>query len=339
MPVLKANAYGHGLEEMADILNAVNCGFLAVDGYFEAAKIRFNSKHRILVMGYIKSENVPLLDTKRCSFVVQDKAGLEAFGRLRRPVRIHMELNTGMNRLGLQPEEVDEYLATLKRFPNLELEGVMSHLADADNEANDIFTKAQIAAFDKQVERILSQGFKPKFIHIAQTAGSAKSQSAYANGLRLGIGLYGINPLSPKDLHYKDLSGLKPILELKSTIIKVIDLKPGDKVSYNGIFTAKEPTRIGVLPLGYYEGVIRELSNAGCVTNSSNVLPIVGRICMNHTTVNLTGNNLTVGDEVTIFSANPTNPNSVVRLYTDHKLFSYTLLAGLSDSVRRVIVQ
>ena len=338
MPVLKANAYGHGLEEAAEILNTANCDLLAVDGYFEAAKIRYITNHRILVLGYIKPENVPLVDTKRCSFVVQDIAGLSAFGHLRRPVRIHLELNTGMNRLGLRPEEVTKYLLAMKRYPNLELEGIMTHLADADNTVDNSFTKHQIAVFDRQVENILSQGLKPKFLHIAQTAGSVKVRSRYANSIRLGIGLYGISPLAPKDRYFGKLKALQPVLELKSTIIKTISLEPGDKVSYNGIFTADKTMRIGVLPLGYYEGIPRELSNAGCVTSGNEVLPIAGRICMNHTMINLMDSKLKTGDEVTVFSADPAKPNSIARLAVNYDLFSYSLLTGLSSSIRRVVI-
>jgi alanine racemase len=337
IPVLKSNAYGHGLREMAEILNHADCAFLAVDGYFEAAQIRYMTKHRILVLGYILPENVHLLDTKRCSFVVQDIACLEAFGRLHRPVRIHLEFNTGMNRLGLQPEEMRPYLNTIKKFPKLELEGIMTHLADADNEADNSFTRAQLQRFDQAIEAIRAAGLNPKYIHAAQTAGSAKPGSKYANAVRLGIGLYGINPLSPKDPHSKNLADLKPVLELKSTIIKTIDLQPGDKVSYNGIFTAPKKMRIGVLPLGYYEGVPRALSNQGEVTHDTSLLPIVGKVCMNHTMIDLKNTRLTVGDEVTVYSADPSHPNSVARLNERHQL-PYALLVGLSATIRREIV-
>lgn len=338
IPVLKSNAYGHGLREMAAILNGAACDLLAVDGYFEAAAIRHISRHRVLVLGYILPGNARLLDTRRCSFVVQDVAGLEAFGRLRRRVRVHLELNTGMNRLGLQPAELPGYIAALRKFPNIELEGVMSHLADADNEIDDSFTAAQAAQFDRLVAQVLAAGFHPRFIHLAQTAGSTKAHSNYANAMRLGIGLYGINPLGPRDPHYGDLAGLRPVLSLKSTIVKMLPLRPGDKVSYGGTFTAPRAMRLGVLPLGYYEGVPRELSNVGVVTAGGHVLPIVGRVCMNHTMIDLRRSGLAVGDEVTLTSADPLQPNSVARLSADHRLFPYTILTALSSSVRRVVV-
>ena len=106
MPVLKANAYGHGLLQMAEIMNDAAVDLLVVDGYFEAHAIRHITKRRILVLGYIAPSNVHLLDTKRCSLVVQDTVMLEALGRLGRPIQIHVELNTGMNRLGLSVAEL-----------------------------------------------------------------------------------------------------------------------------------------------------------------------------------------------------------------------------------------
>jgi alanine racemase len=336
--VLKANAYGHGLLQTAEILNNAECAFLAVDGYFEAARIKDIPRHHILVMGYSKPENVKLFDLKRCSFVVQDIAGLRAFASLNRPVRIHMELDTGMHRLGLAPDEVTGYLQVFKQYPQLQLEGVMTHLADADNPKTDAYTQKQVQLFDRIVERVLAHGFQPRFFHIAQTAGSTKAHSRYANAIRLGIGLYGINPLQPSDGHFSDLNGLRPVLTLKSTIIKTYDLKKGDRVSYNGLFTAPAATRIGILPLGYYEGLPRELSNRGTVSFDHQQLPILGTVCMNHTTIDITATKLGVGDEVTVISNDPAAGNSVLANCAAYNLFSYDLLVGLSDTIKRVVV-
>jgi alanine racemase len=338
IPVLKGNAYGHGIVPIAEILNSSHCNLLAVDGYFEAVMIRKITNKGVLVMGHILPENVKMLDTKRCTFVVQDLSGLKAFGALHRPVRIHIELNTGMNRLGLQSGELEGYLKVLRSYPKLELEGVMTHLADADNESDQSFNVKQTSIFDTLVKRILDAGFNPKLIHIAQTAGSPKIQSRYANSIRLGIGSYGINPLSPLDSHYHDLDALRPVLELKSTIIKVIDLSKGDKVSYNCTFTAPKTMPVGVLPLGYYEGVPRELSNMGVVTAGANQLRILGRVCMDHTVIDLSETSLQIGDEVTVISKVASMPNSVARMHTSYQLFSYTTLTGISSSVHREIV-
>jgi alanine racemase len=289
-------------------------------------------------MGYSLPENAHLLDTKRCDFVVQDIAGLHAFGLLGKPVRVHVELDTGFNRLGLNEQELAPYLAVLKQYPKLVLDGVMSHLADADNELDDDYTVRQVRAFDAQVEQVMASGFSPKYIHLAQTAGSVKAQSVYANAIRLGIGTYGVTPLMPKDAKAPQLAGLQPVLTLTSTIIKVVDLKKGDAVSYNGTFVAPRAMKIGVLPLGYYEGIPRAVSNVGCVTYGRRVLPIVGRVCMNHTMIDLKDTKLQVGDKVTVISNDLSQPNSVAQLQAVHGLFPYTTLTGLSSSVRRNIV-
>jgi len=283
-------------------------------------------------------ENVPVLDTRRCSFVVQDLDVLAAFGTLHRPVKIHLEINTGMNRLGIAPGEVAVYLAALQKYPLLELEGVMTHLADADNELDDTYTHQQVRVFDDCVRDIQQAGFNPAYVHIAQTAGSTKAHSDYANALRLGIGLYGINPLHSSDARHDALEGLKPVLALTSTIVKVIDLKKGDKVSYNGTFTALRAMRIGVLPLGYYEGVPREFGNRGFVMHGDTALPIIGRVCMNHTMIDLGVTGTRVGDKVSVFADDANRPNAIIRVCNQYGLFPYEVLTRLSGSVRRAVL-
>lgn len=335
--VLKANAYGHGLKPVATILNQTDCQFIAVDGYFEANKIKDITKHKVLVMGYILSSNIYLLDNKRCSFVLQDINSLKEFGKSKKNFKIHLEINTGMNRLGIDSSEIEEYLNELSKYRNLELEGVMTHLADADNPDGST-TNMQTILFDKAVSKIKELGFKPKYIHIAQSAGSTKVKSEYANTIRIGIGLYGINPLLPSDQNYPKLSKLKPALELKSTIIKVLDLQPGQKISYNGTYETNKQSKIAVLPLGYYEWVPREMSNNGVFTSDKYQLPIRGKVCMNHTMIDITGADLKVGDKITVISSNANDPNSIQNISEGLNLLYYELLTRLSESIRRVIV-
>ncbi len=337
IPVVKGNAYGHGIHEVAEVLNSADLDFIAVDGYFEASNIINITKHQILVMGAVKPENVRLLNISRCSFVIQDTQTLAAFGKLNRPVRVHIELNSGMQRLGLADNEIDDYLSVFKNYPKLQLEGIMSHLADADN-PNDSFTRGQQRKFESQVEYILSKGFEPRFIHLAQTAGSTKTTSKYTNAIRLGIGLYGLNPLSDKDPHQKDLIDLQPVLQLKSTIIKVQQLQKGDRVSYNGIFTAPKAMRIGILPLGYYEGYPRELSNSGVATYNGKPLPVIGRVCMNHTIIDLGDTPANTGSEIILISHDPTALNSVQNISAKHGLYIYTLVTQINENIRRVII-
>lgn len=337
IPVVKANAYGHGLREVVQILKARQFPYLAVDGYFEALKIREVSRQPVLVMGAIGTENYSHLETTGFSYVVSSLLTLEALARRRRKVTIHIEVDTGMHRHGVDLSQLGRLLKTVRAHPQLQLEGVMSHLADADN-ADNSYTEAQVAKFDQAVEVVLRAGLKPKWLHLAQTPGSAKVKSKYANAIRPGIGMYGINPLTPPDPAYKKLQALRPVMSIKSRIGLVRHLKPGDRVSYNGIFKAKKPMRMGVLPLGYSEGIPRSLANQGLFKAGRHYLPVIGKVCMNHTMIDLKATTLREGDPVIVISNNPKDKNSVRQLCQRFNYFNYRFLTAISPTIRRVIV-
>lgn len=337
IPVLKANAYGHGLEEIAEILKERDFPYIAVDGYFEALAIRAVSKQPVLIMGAIDPRNFQNMRYEHFAFVVHDRATIQALGKTKKQINVHLELDTGMRRQGIPLQDLDEYLTLIGTFPGLKLEGIMSHLADADGHT-DRFTVAQTEAFDKAVARARELGYTPQHLHLGQSAGSVTSDSRTANAFRIGLALYGINPFAKKDPRHSVLEEIRPVLSLKSTLIKVHQLGKGDRVSYNGIFVAPKPMQLGVLPLGYYEGVRRALSNRGVVTYLDEYLPIVGRVCMNHTMVNLGESDAGTGEEVTVISSNAADRNSVESICREFDLFSYELLVTLAPTIRRTII-
>lgn len=338
IPVLKANAYGHGIFEITTILKERNFPYIAVDGFYESLTIHNISKQRVLVMGAIQPDNFARMDFERVAIVVHDDATVEALGSLKKKIKVHIELETGMARHGVSTEGLPAFLSLLSKYPTLEIEGVMTHLADADNPNDDSYDDEQVELFDRAVEKILSLGIKPKYFHIAQSAGSTKIVSKYANTLRVGIALYGINPLVVGDKSYDKLSKLKPALQLTSTITKVVKLDKGNSVGYSRTFIADKPTRVGVIPLGYYEGLPRTLSNVGLVQYGNDYLNIVGRICMNHTMIDLASSGAQVGDEVVVYSFNQTSKIAIDNLCHAHGLFNYSLLAGINQNIRRRIV-
>ena len=338
IPVLKSNAYGHGIAEVATILKQRKFPYIAVDGYYESLAIHDVSKQAVLVMGAIKPDNFQNMQFKGVTFVVQDIESVEALAKTGRKVKVHIELETGMTRHGVAVKDLPDFLKLLSLYPKLELEGVMTHLADADNHNDDSYNQRQTGAFDNAVSLILEANFKPKYIHIAQSAGSTKVTSKYANALRIGIALFGVSPLERRDAAHKQLSDLEPVLGLTSTITKVLAIERGTSVSYGRTFTADKDTKIGVLPLGYYEGLPRALSNIGTVQYKDSYLPIAGRICMNHTMIDLGNSRLKVGDKVVIISDNVKSKNTVDSICSAHDLFNYGLLVGLNQNIRRRIV-
>lgn len=338
IPVLKGNAYGHGIAQVATALKGAKLPYIAVDGYFEALRVREISRQPVLIMGAIAPENFRKLTYDNFAFVVQDTRTIEALAATGKKIAVHLEINTGMNRYGAKPNKSVELAKLVLRHKNLQLEGIMSHLADSDGD-DPATVNAAVAQFDDCVEAIIRLGAKPTLIHIAQSAGSMRAKSKYANAFRLGIGFYGINPFPPQHSLYKKMAkNLQPALQFSSTITKIIDLKKGDKVSYNYTFTAPRAMRIGVIPVGYYEGVNRALSNLGSVKVGVAQEPIVGRVCMNHTMISLENSTAKAGDRVIVYSNKPGDKNTIDAVSADHNLFSYNLLTNLSSDVARVLV-
>ncbi|MDR2063388.1 MAG: alanine racemase [Candidatus Nomurabacteria bacterium] len=328
MPVLKANAYGHGLKEVAEILNqAKRVKMVVVDGYFEANKLQMATNKRVLVMNPTTLHNMRLANRHKMSFVVADLDDLKELAKSRFHIKIHLKINTGMNRLGLLEAEVPKALKILQGASRLKLEGVMTHLYDALALDNAVSLQ-QVEIFDRVVQQVLDAGFSPSIIHCAASAGSVKVKSKFATAVRIGLGVYGINPLAPQDPQFHKLKDLKPVLKMTSTIMHTIDLKKGDKVGYEGTFVADGPMRIGVIPMGYYEAIPRDLSNK---------LDFVGRICMNMAMVDISKTNFKKGDEVTIFSNKNTDKNSISAIYREFGLYPHDVLVHISDTMRREI--
>ncbi len=336
IPVLKGNAYGHGISQVATALKGAHIPYIAVDGYFEALRIREISKQPVLVMGAILPINFARMKYDNFAFVVQDIATIDALGKTSKPINVHIECNTGMNRYGAKRTELADLTRRIMQYKNLRIEGVMSHLADSDG-IDPTTVESAVRQFDSCVETIIDAGGTPTMFHIAQTAGSLKAMSKYANAMRLGIGLYGINPFAQSDPYHTRLNSLQPALQLTSTITKIIELEKGDKVSYNYTFTAPKAMKMGVIPFGYYEGLPRALSNAGIVKIGNHYAPIIGRICMNHTMIDVSTVNVQVGDKVVIYSRTETDKNTIDHIAHDHQLFNYNMLTALSSDVRRTL--
>lgn len=341
IPVLKANAYGHGIELVAAALKGRKLPYIAVDGYFEALRIRELSDQPVLVMGAILPENFARMKYDNFAFVVQDEATIHAIGKTGKHVKVHVECNTGFNRYGAKPDEVLNLVKVIQQYPNLELEGVMSHLADADGDDPATIDSA-VELYDGCVEQVRATGANPTILHISQTLGSVQAKSRYANTIRLGIGLYGIDPFPKNHALHGVLKDTRPALRLLSTITKVNELEKGDKVSYNYTFTAPKKMKIGVLPLGYYEGawtLARGVGKqVGDVKVGEQFTPIVGRVCMNHTMISLDGIDTKVGDTVVVYSNNRNDRNAIDNIAHEYGLFNYAILTSLNSSVRRVLV-
>lgn len=332
-PVLKSNAYGHGLREIAGLLKTENCPFYVVDSAYEAYEIRtVDKKIPILILGYHLENN--FRKKKNVHYTAGSLEQLDLLSRHKVP--IHIELNTGMNRMGFSWHDPERWMDAVVSHKDL-IVGLFTHLADADNPRDSDTTDLQVKRFETLLEQLKERDVKPHWIHVGNSAGSLKLKNHPFTLARVGFSLYGMNVYDDRDSFHGELDGLHPVLEFQSTLVQIQNLEAGDGVSYGLQFKAEKPMRIGVLCAGYYEGIPLSLSKVGYVEIRGKTCPIRGRVCMNHTLVELPDDTIQVGDRVTIYSKHTESKCGVLKQAAAAKTIPYELLVRISESVRREI--
>jgi len=336
-PVLKSNAYGHGLVELAPIFDSMSCPFLIVDSLYEAYKLyKLKVKSKILIMGYTPPVNFMV---KKIPFHIAlfDLELAKTLNSYQPGCNVHMFIDTGMNREGIQIAHLPSFLAEIKKLKNLQVVGLCSHFADADNHSDKKFTAQQINQFKKGLRIMEENGFSPQWKHISASSGAFKIYDKSFNLIRVGLSHYGISPLENDDIDEKLIS-LTPALEFQSTLVQIKKITKGESVGYGCTFTADKNGVLGLIPAGYYEGVDRRLSNKGFVKIRGQFFPFVGRISMNMSVIDIT--NLThpkIGEKVIIYSSTPKDKNSIVNAAKIAKTIPYDLMVHLAESVKRIV--
>lgn len=332
-PVLKSNAYGHGLVTVAEILDNEDIPFFMVDSLYEARMLRgAGIRSKILVMGFTFVENIVSLRHKNISFAITSLKQLCDLARdATRPLNIHIKIDTGMHRQGLLPEEIPTAIAELKRNRSLHVEGVFSHFANAYT-TNRPATEQQIAVWEKAVAQFKTEFPDIEYFHIANSAGAYFSPHITANISRLGIGLYGFNesPFVTMDL--------RPALRIETVVSGIKTLRPGDAVGYGSTFVADREMKIATIPVGYFEALDRRLSNRGFVQIHGIDCAIVGIISMNITTVDVSHlPHVQLGDAVTVISNNHSDKNSVLSMSRTIDEIPYVIISHIPEHLRRTV--
>ncbi len=288
LAVVKANAYGHGAVEIARALASQGIERFAVASLDEGIALRqagFSAS--IVVLGALFENQVSDLVAHRLTPVVSDGRILPALAKAARsyptPYLIHLKVETGMGRLGFSPEELLPLLDNPLLHSSLQVEGMMTHLADADGKDSTV-TERQLGEFRAVLEQIRQRGRTLSLVHAANSAAIVRFPDAHFSLVRPGIMLYGYHTL-PATVPAPDL---KPVLSLRTTIAQLRTIPQGGTVSYNGTFVATRPTRIAILPIGYADGYSRQLSHRGSVLIQGRRAPIVGLVCMDMTMVDVT---------------------------------------------------
>lgn len=340
-PVLKGNAYGHGLTLVGKFVDKeIKPKFICVDSLFEAYELeKAGVKSEIMILGYTFPENFKY---RKINFhlPVFDLKTLEILNRYQPGINVHIKIDTGMNRLGIKEDNIDNLVRSLKKLNRINVIGIYSHLSSADNPEAEKFTKEQILKFNKIIKHFESSGFSFKYKHINSTAGIIKNPDLEFNLSRIGLGFYGISPFPQKTIEHQNLvKYLKPALCFKSHIISLKKLKKGETLGYGRGYQAKEKKTVGIIPCGYFEGIDRRFSNQGCVKINNNFFNFIGNICMNICFIDLAGSkNDFLGKMVTIFDNNYSSSNSIYNSAKIINTIPYEILSKLNSSIKRTLI-
>ena len=332
--IVKANAYGHGAAPVALRLREQGCESFAVATLDEAIELREAgvSGQILLLYGFLPGEE-PEVARREITPVLASLNQIELWRTEARkhgePLGCHVKFNTGMSRAGLDDRDPDAITAAASS--ELDVEGLCTHLASAED-FEDAASEQQAARFAGVIERLAAQGVRPAVIHMANSAAIAWRPSARFNMVRSGLALYGYHPRpvgSPGEPSY----ACKPALEWRAAILDIRNLRAGDQIGYNGTFTAPQAMRVALLGVGYGDGFRRALSNNADVLVKGSRCPVVGRVSMDLTTVDVTSvAEARSGDDVTLLGAGLDLHELAERCGT----VSYEILCGISSRVKRL---
>ncbi len=335
MGMVKANGYGIGAVEVAVCL--ANCGIeaLAVAYADEGVQLReAGISLPILVLEPNVTDFAPLFKHRLepelfsiRSFKAFAKAAKEFNSE--KTFKAHLKLDTGMNRLGFKSNETIELLELLRENSNVEITSIFTHFAASEDESHDAFTQDQINDFENRCAQIADVlGYSP-ILHAANTGGIQRWKNAQFDMVRLGIGLYGVSAFE------EEQKMLRSVGSLKTSIVQIKTVLSNETVGYGRTFTSNQEMKIAVLPIGYADGFRRSLSNGkGKVFINGKACPVVGRVCMDMTMVDISSLEAKEGDEVIIFN----EEHPITAFANDCDTIAYEVLTSIPQRVKRIIV-
>jgi alanine racemase len=287
--VVKANGYGHGAVEAARAALDGGASACAVGRVDEGVELRrAGLTCPILVMGYAPPDTAlavvgfDLTATVTTWETAQAlSACAEATGR---KAPVHAKVDTGMGRFGLLPDEAAPFVSQIAALPGLDLEGMYTHFAAAD-QADKEYTRRQLARFRQVLEAVQGAGHHIRLCHAANSAATLNLPETHLDAVRTGIAIYGLRPSA----EVEPCVELRPALSLKSRVARLRTLPAGASISYGQTYITERPTPVALVPVGYGDGYHRRLSNRGAVLINGRRAPIVGRVCMDQFVVDVTG--------------------------------------------------
>ncbi|MGL2372937.1 alanine racemase [Helicobacter pylori] len=345
MAVVKANAYGVGAIKASEIFLQEGANYLGVATLDEALELRSHfSQTPILILGYSPNANASMLIDNDLSAMVFSLEQAEVFSQValksQKRLKIHLKIDTGMHRLGLEP--TFKSIETIKKIcalKGLEVEGIFTHLSNADANIK-THAKNQMKAFNAFLEQLLNQKIEFQYRHAYNSAGILSlcngNENRFLNLYRPGIMLYGFYPSS--EMKESCPTILKNVISLKARIVQIKRVKKGEFIGYGEHFYTNEETLVGVLALGYADGLVRDLGNRIQVAINNQLAPLIGKVCMDQCFVKLNNIEAKEGDEVILFGDKSTKANDASEIATLLNTIPYEVISTLSKRLERVYV-
>lgn len=342
LAVVKADAYGHGAVRCARRLEREGVDWFGVALVEEGLELRSAGiKKPILLFGGHwpgQESRIFEADLTPAIFRIESAEALDSAAAARGiTAKFHLKVDTGMGRVGVPFREVSEFAQQLRQFRHLSLEGVMTHFASADDLADD-FTAKQIAEFNAAVAIIRSKGFDPKFLDMANSPGAVAYPESRGNLVRLGGILYGLGAdVLPRGIQQPVL---RPVMSLHSRIAALKSVPPGTPLGYGRTFITRRDSVIATLPIGYHDGYRRSLSNKARVIVNGTICPVVGRVSMDWTLLDISkAGNVNVMDEVVLIGEIGSSSVKAEDLARILGTISYEVTCGINERVPRIFVE
>ncbi len=339
--VVKADAYGHGAVRIARTALENGADFLTVARLSEAVGLRkAGITAPILMFGHTPpSQAVVMAEhdlTPAVNSLEEAQRLSEAAASLRKRITVHVKIDSGMGRVGLQGDSVDDIVSDVLRIhelPGLNLEGIYTHFANADS-FDKTHAREQFAFFKKVLDRLEERGLRIPIRHAANSAATLEMAETHLDMVRPGIILYGLAPSPEVDM---SIVPLKPVMTLKGKIIHLKDV-PGDfKISYGSTYVTERPTKIATVSVGYADGYSRLLSSKGVMLVRGEKAPVVGRVCMDLTMIDVGHiGDVEVGDEVILFGEQGDAALSVDELAELTGTINYEIVSTITSRVPRI---
>jgi len=325
MPIIKASAYGTYLNTNLDILNMFN--IVAVALVDEAVKIRnLGYEKEIFVLNQPYIDDIEDILKYDITIGLSDESFLDYLVKNNIKMNVHLEIETGMNRTGISISNLDNFILKLKKS-NINVEGVYTHFSNAEDDYQ--YTNSQIDKFKIALNKL--KEFNLKYIHTSASSGLLNFNDGVSNLVRPGIIIYGYEPFDGAF----DKIKLEPVAKLKSKITFIHDILEGESVGYGRRYKANKKTKIATVPIGYADGIRKELFNKGEVIINNTKCPIIGSICMDNIMVDISNIDAKVGDDVYIFDNNLIKVDDIASMC--HTI-NYEILCDISARVPRIFI-